>query len=1341
MKIVIVLTSILFTIICVPLSATIVYIPGDFLTIQQGIDSSLTGDTVLVFPGTYAGANFNGKEVTLCSQYLTTSDTSYISTTVVGNLTLVNSEDEVPIIGLTVNGEINSWSGASVILQYCTVRDANYGVVLGIGSYGNVIDHCQFINISNIAVVLGEDSPCGATITNSYFEGNGIGVSSFPEIGSCPIDSCEFANNNLALYGELSVTNSTIRDGGKGTDGTTGPIGDNNSFTNCLFKNLSDVAVTSAWVSTFKNCIFENNTGTIAYANGERHLTFKNCEFKNNPGIGIRAFLDFTGSLGMDSCLYAFNAEPVVYSSNGSSAFNITNCTFVDNDSSAILAGTETADINITNTIIANNGFEGANCTSTSGTITVSCCNAYNNAGGDYAGFPDPSGSNGNISEDARFCHSDTGNYYIYDISTCAPENNSCESLIGCYPVDCYYTNRAWYVDDDGSDLTGDGSELLPFGTIQHAIDTSYHGDTVLVQPGTYVENINFNGRNIILGSLFLTTEDTSYISQTIIDGDSAGTVVTLENGEDSTTALTGFTIQNGYADVEGGGGGGIFIHSSNPRIKYCIIKDNISNDGGGMHIEYSDVYISDCLIMENESPPGGLPGGDNGGGIVIYENSLDLIRCTISNNFADWGGGLAILGTEVNIVDCLIEDNVANGTGGGIYFMHWASGIIDNCIIINNTANVYQAGGIASQVHCDIEVKSSLIAQNTANSGAVALLCQEDDTFLLTNCTLVDNQGGGVESANESHITLNNSILWNNNPIEIVESGGGSVDAFYSDVEGGYGVPADSNISANPLFANPNDDNYHLTRWSPCIDKGDPGSPLDPDGTRADIGAYYYNQTLPTHFWIVDISGTPGVDCDCNDIQACIDTAISGDTVLVYPGTYTVNVILTDKNIVLGSQYLMTEDTSFISNTIIDGNSSETVIDCNNIDSTSIITGFTLQNGDMSGIDLSQSSPLIISNIIKENYADSGGGIICRQSNPLIINNLIISNSAWAGNAGAILCHYYSSPLIINNTISGNIPFDGFDGAISCSENSHPIIKNTILWGDSVDNEIIHDGSSNPTIIYSNVEGGYGVPADSNINADPLFTDAEGGDFHLLPGSPCIDAGDPGSPLDPDSSRADIGAFYFHQYEFFSISGVVHDTSSTGGNYFTEPNGDWPVYLIQDGDTLDIQYTNPATFDYQFDNLLPGSYEVALMRYGMYKRDSLIVELANTDITDADFVFAGYPEVNGNNINNIGDLNFLVQYFRGYGSGPAPYRYGDYNGSFSVNGLDITYPRAKFSGDLPPNLTYNLNDSDVEANAHFLADPGSRDSIIIKPSFNPVIDEDSMFIDVYCQGSGKTGQ
>ena len=112
------------------------------------------------------------------------------------------------------------------------------------------------------------------------------------------------------------------------------------------------------------------------------------------------------------------------------------------------------------------------------------------------------------------------------------------------------YSGSVWHVSIAGSD-SNDGSENSPFATIQKGIASTSDGDTVLVAAGTYKENINYNGKNIVVGSLFLTTQDTSYISSTIIDGGMTGEVVLFENGETRDAEMVGLTLQNGWCGIK----------------------------------------------------------------------------------------------------------------------------------------------------------------------------------------------------------------------------------------------------------------------------------------------------------------------------------------------------------------------------------------------------------------------------------------------------------------------------------------------------------------------------------------------------------------------------------------------------------------------------------------------------------------------------------------------------------------------------------------------------------------------------------------------------------------------
>src|SRR5262245_49145373 len=90
---------------------------------------------------------------------------------------------------------------------------------------------------------------------------------------------------------------------------------------------------------------------------------------------------------------------------------------------------------------------------------------------------------------------------------------------------------------------------------IQQAIDAAAAGDTVLVAPGTYVENINFHGK-------LITVESEQGPEVTVIDGGAAGSVVTFSSGENRSAVLRGFTVRNGRNSFSGGG---VLIQNSAP--------------------------------------------------------------------------------------------------------------------------------------------------------------------------------------------------------------------------------------------------------------------------------------------------------------------------------------------------------------------------------------------------------------------------------------------------------------------------------------------------------------------------------------------------------------------------------------------------------------------------------------------------------------------------------------------------------------------------------------------------------------------------------------------------------
>ena len=240
--------------------------------------------------------------------------------------------------------------------------------------------------------------------------------------------------------------------------------------------------------------------------------------------------------------------------------------------------------------------------------------------------------------------------------------------------------------------------------TIQAGIDAAANGDTVLVQPGTYVENLEIEGKNITIGSLTLTTGDTTYISETIIDGNSDESVITFENAEDSTAILNGFTITNGSAENRGGG---IYCDHSKLSITNITVTGNTAFSGGGICCYHSDLDVYNVTICENTVR-------SFGGGINCRYSNMNLSRVTLYGNTTERNGGtIDCHDSNINLFNVTIYANTGNGISCDYSDLN-----LSNVTICGNTSGEYSKGGGICCDRSDLNLSDVTISGNTADEG-----------------------------------------------------------------------------------------------------------------------------------------------------------------------------------------------------------------------------------------------------------------------------------------------------------------------------------------------------------------------------------------------------------------------------------------------------------------------------------------------------------------------------------------------------------------------------------------------------------------------------------------------
>jgi hypothetical protein len=409
-------------------------------------------------------------------------------------------------------------------------------------------------------------------------------------------------------------------------------------------------------------------------------------------------------------------------------------------------------------------------------------------------------------------------------------------------------------VSSDAGIITVDDDGPADFNNIQDAINFSENGDSIVVEPGTYYENIVFNGKAITLTGTY--PDDPNVIGSTIITTIS-GYSVSFDANEAGDSVLKGFTVTGRGIYCYGGssptitkniirncGTWGIYgeanaygvdtaaplisentISGNRGGIAYCqgpvfgnIISENIfnlSDSAGGGGLSFCDGKISDNIITYNYSV---FKGG------ACYECNGEISNnIIIGNSSVIAGGGLCTCHGE--IYNNIIAGNRCDTSGGGLFS---CSNIYNNTIVGNFARN---RGGALGQ--CLGVLKNNIIAYNRAGDiGGISGYAE--NTY---NCFWANKRGDAGDGA---VISLTDII----DKPEFANNVGWDTNGTITDETDDFWVNGDYHLKSEAGRWDPNQQKWVQDDFtSPCIDAGDPNSALVaelwPHGNRVNIGAY----------------------------------------------------------------------------------------------------------------------------------------------------------------------------------------------------------------------------------------------------------------------------------------------------------------------------------------------------------------------------------------------------------------------------------------------------------------------------------------------------------------------
>lgn len=730
------------------------------------------------------------------------------------------------------------------------------------------------------------------------------------------------------------------------------------------------------------------------------------------------------------------------------------------------------------------------------------------------------------------------------------------------------------------------------FDTIQEAIDNSQFADTILVERGRYEGRINFNGNSVTLASRFILSQDQEDITETIIDGvNVGGSVIVIRSFEQA--VVTGFTVTGGDTDF----GGAIYCRQSNAEFSYLIVEENTtSRNGAGIYCtQNANVNINNVVFRNNEA-------GYVGGGFGCYGGSnVTISNSVFYDNYCDHvGGAMHCHSATLTLQNVTAVNNVALHSGGALYLTQGGTATTNDCILYDNQPHeVYVMSGNEftlftprfSNIKNGVE---GMVILDEVNLGQAVEIIDIDSEFedpdnndftLSEGSPCIDT--GNPESNPDPDNTRSDMGAFYFHQ----EEGGSSVlnvpdefdtiqEAIDEADEGDFILVQEGNYRENLEC-----EDTGLTISSRFFTTGDPDFLVSTVIEGNNLGRVLNVQNIGTLLRVSGFTISGGLsEGDGGGIRA-----LNSSVILEH-------LFITRNQAADGGGIHLGESSGIINEVHVENNTAQTAGGISWVDPREgddleyvikniIVSGNTSEENcggiSLVGVNVNFANIQITSNVTMQ----GGGALNISDCDPVIRNTLIALNES-SGNSGIVLQE--SNPTFVNLTIASNSSNDEEAGVFNATA-SEADFSNSIFWGNeppiiagveesslAIDYSLIQGGEEN-------IEGFFNLNfGENNLDENPNFFNPGGGDFHLIIGSPCIDAGDPDSPRDPDGTISEIGALFFRQeFEFARLFSVPEE-------YETIQEA---IDVCQSGDTVLV---SPGRYvenlEFRGDNIIVGS-------------------------------------------------------------------------------------------------------------------------------------------------------